>query len=332
MDWIKTGNPLSKIVRKLVPYEQWRHCPGVSNPADLPSRGLSFDELVGNTLWFNGPSWLTNPTIMEDNIAQMSDECAVELKAKEREVLGLLAVEKFGLSQIINVENYSGVNRLYRITAYILKFIQKLKRLSPEDSALKCQSEILWIKECQKSLVTDVKFKVWKTQFGLFLDSSQVWRCGGRLVEADLPYSTRHPILLPRKHRLTSLIVNWAHARVMHDGVKETLTKIRSKYWIIKGRQLIKYLISRCLCCRKYEGRPYRAPPPPPLPPFRVQEEPSFSFTGIDFAGPLHIRTSSHIVSSDKVWVCLFTCCVVRAIHLEIVVDLTAQSFLRCLK
>ena len=52
-------------------------------------------------------------------------------------------------------------------------------------------------------------------------------------------------------------------------------------------------------------------------------------FTGCDFAGPLYIKSES---GQKKVWICLFTCCVVRAIHLELVLDMTTPTFLRCFR
>ena len=83
--------------------------------------------------------------------------------------------------------------------------------------------------------------------------------------------------------------------------------------------------------CRKAEGQPYKGPPAPPLPSFRVSEVPAFTYTGLDFAGPLYIK--DHASSGQhKVWLCLFTCCVVRAVHLDLVPDMTAESFLRCFR
>ena len=55
-----------------------------------------------------------------------------------------------------------------------------------------------------------------------------------------------------------------------------------------------------------------------------------FTYTGVDFAGPLFVRESSS--SSSKVWICLFTCLVTRAIHLDIIEDLSTSTFVRCLK
>ena len=86
------------------------------------------------------------------------------------------------------------------------------------------------------------------------------------------------------------------------------------------------------MTCRKLEGPSYKAVPPPPLPEFRVTESPPFAYSGVDFAGPLYIKQGDLSDSSSKVWIALFTCCVTRAVHLELVPDLTAQTFLRSFK
>ena len=180
-------------------------------------------------------------------------------------------------------------------------------------------------------MVGDRNFERRKSKLGLFIDQARPWRCGGRLSNANIPYSTKRPILLPRGHYLTTLIVKKAHEIVLYNGVKEMLTQIRSQYWIVKGRSLVRMLIHKCTVCRKFEEKPYTAPPPPPLPKFRVAEEPPFTYTGVDFAGPLYVRPGD-ATTSHKVWICLYTCCAVRAIHLDIVPDMTTSAFLRSLK
>ena len=80
------------------------------------------------------------------------------------------------------------------------------------------------------------------------------------------------------------------------------------------------------------EGQPYSVPPPPPLPTYRVEEAPPFSVTGVDFAGPLLVKMDGTAICDAKAWICLYTCCTTRAIHLEVVLDMTTQSFLRCFK
>ena len=60
----------------------------------------------------------------------------------------------------------------------------------------------------------------------LYLDEDVIWRCGGRLGNSDLLYLTKHPILLPRSHRFTLLVVRRAHKRVLQSGVKDTLAEV----------------------------------------------------------------------------------------------------------
>ena len=121
-----------------------------------------------------------------------------------------------------------------------------------------------------------------------------------------------------------------AHQRVLHNGVKETLTELQSRFWILKGRSTVKQILHHCTTCRRFEGKSYHAPPPPPLPNYRVQVAPPFTITGVDFAGPLYVRSPDG--GQKKVWICLYTCCVVRAVHLDLVPDMSAPTFLRSFK
>ena len=148
--------------------------------------------------------------------------------------------------------------------------------------------------------------------------------------KADLPSSIKHPILLDEGHHNTSLIVQDSHKRVMHGGAKLTLTELRERFWIVQGRQFVRKLLYKCVICRKLERRPYQAPLSPPLPEFRVKECPPFAYTGVDFVGPLYVK--NHTVPQQKEWICLYTCCVTRAIHLALAPSLTTSVFLRSLR
>ena len=118
----------------------------------------------------------------------------------------------------------------------------------------------------------------------------------------------------------------------MHNGLKETLTEVRSKYWIPKGRQTVRKELFGRNICRRFQGRSYPVPESPDLPEFRVRDVHAFSCVGVDFAGPLFVKSK---VKDDpemaKVYIALFTCATSRAVHLELVPSLDAPTFLLCL-
>lgn len=328
-------------IRSLVPPSSWRHCPGRDNPADIPSRGIRPSELANNRRWSSGPDWLAEneseaPTDEEEKVVPQ-DECFVEMKATKLPKSSTLTLTNSSqtISQIIKCERFGTLQRLLRVTAYVLRFVKAMKAVIKGSSGVQGDSlsaneideaEYHWVKEVQRSLPDKKDFQRWKAQFGLYTDEKNVWRCGGRLTKANLPFTTKHPILLDQDHYLTTLIILECHRKVMHNGVKETLTEMRSKYWLIRGRQFIRKLVYECETCRRFEGKPYQAPPAPPLPEFRLKEAPPFTSTGVDFLGPLYVKA---IDRSQKVWICLYTCCVVRAVHLDVVPNLTSEGFMR---
>jgi hypothetical protein len=138
--------------------------------------------------------------------------------------------------------------------------------------------------------------------------------------------------LLPRKHHFTELVILNCYETVKHNGIRETLTELRSNYWIQKGRQAVKVLLSRCVACKRLLGKPYGKQPTPPLPDFRVSDDPDFSKIGIDFAGPLYVKDIYRRVEMNKCYIAVFTCASTRAIHLELAPDVTADSFIRAFK
>jgi len=87
-------------------------------------------------------------------------------------------------------------------------------------------------------------------------------------------------------------------------------------------------VLRHCVPCRKLTGQPYSAPDPPPLPKIRVTKAPPFTITGVDFTGALFVKEGEQ---EKKAYICLFTCAVTRAKHLEVAGDLTVETFLLAL-
>ncbi|XP_053374112.1 uncharacterized protein LOC128546792 [Mercenaria mercenaria] len=109
-----------------------------------------------------------------------------------------------------------------------------------------------------------------------------------------------------------------------------TICQLRQRFWIPNIRQAVKSLLRTCVACRKVSSKPYLTPDPPPLPKCRADDSPPFSVTGVNYSEALHVRTGSS--KETKAYICLFTCASTRAVHLELVHNLTLESFLQAFR
>ena len=132
------------------------------------------------------------------------------------------------------------------------------------------------------------------------------------------------PPVLPSKHWVLELIIQHFHATEGHAGTRHVLSAIRKQFWIIKAASTIKRVISRCSVCRRVGARPCEQQMSP-LPSYRITlGKIAFESTGVDYFGPILVKRGRSLV---KRWGCLFTCMRIRAVHLELVYNLTADSF-----
>ncbi|XP_068250434.1 uncharacterized protein [Palaemon carinicauda] len=92
-------------------------------------------------------------------------------------------------------------------------------------------------------------------------------------------------------------------------------------------RRLAKTVIKECLSCRWHNSKPC-SQPVAPLPKERVRTSPPFDVTGLDYAGPLFCADCP----SKKFYVLLFTCGVVRAVHLELTESLSLPDCLLAIR
>ncbi|XP_070169677.1 uncharacterized protein [Polyergus mexicanus] len=151
-------------------------------------------------------------------------------------------------------------------------------------------------------------------------------RVGGHLQGALLPYEEAHPVILDKSNHLSLLLVRDAHKRSLHAGPQLTRSILVRRYWIIRSNSLIRDVIHHCVRCARFRNRTGQQQMAH-LPEVRTSR-PFFS-SGVDYAGPLQLRTTKgrgH--KSYKGYICLFVCMASKAVHLEAVSDLSSTSFL----
>ena len=184
-------------IRSLSQTSQWAHCAGKENPAGIPSRGINPSQLSTNSLWLYGPKRLHGEIPNAEDITEMPEQCKSEQRKIKKSYAShtLLNVDsQVNLSSLIKCEDFSSKEQLFRVTAYVLRFVKSMKQKSGcannSKNITPTELQHYLLKEAQALLEGKPMFKTWQQQFGLFRDDSGIWRCGGRLSNADLPFVT----------------------------------------------------------------------------------------------------------------------------------------------
>ncbi|XP_055947045.1 uncharacterized protein LOC129980690 [Argiope bruennichi] len=165
-----------------------------------------------------------------------------------------------------------------------------------------------------------------------FLDPNGVLRVGGRLSNSDLSYDKKFPILLPKNHKFTLLVMQYFHLKYLHVGAQTLLYLVRREYWSLSGRNTAREIIHDCVICAKTKPRTVTQIMGN-LPTNRVKPSYPFTHVGIDFCGPFYIKYKGQRKGNyQKCYVAVFICFATKAIHLEIVTDLTAEAMIATLK
>nr|XP_041632098.1 uncharacterized protein LOC121502487 [Drosophila kikkawai] len=144
-------------------------------------------------------------------------------------------------------------------------------------------------------------------------DAGGLMRVGGRLQNSQLDFDAKHPMILPKSHHITSAIIDHFHRKFLHAGAQSLLAALRQRFWPIGGRKTVSAVINKCIQCFRLKPKLVEHIMAP-LPEDRVQPNRPFVISGVDFCGPFLIRSQS------------------KATHLEVVEDLSTQSFIAALK
>ena len=131
-----------------------------------------------------------------------------------------------------------------------------------------------------------------------------------------MEFDIKHPILLLSSHEVVWLYINYMHEANNHQGVECVRSLINHKLFILGLQNALRTVSRRCVPCKKVRATTYQ-PVMADFPSFRIEDKVhTFANTGMDYLGPLEVKKGRR---SEKRWICLFTCLVVRAVHLEVV-------------
>ena len=342
---------------------QWRYCPGKENPADIASRGASPDQLKLSLVWWEGPPWLKKEECSWPQ--KISPQVAPFEAIKERRIAKYNTCLVTSATKIIDPTQYK-LSRLLLKTAYIRRFYNNCKKKKEGEPLLlnkyPTAEEISEALSCWLTLVQNEYYPEERERLGMkqhlkrdskiiqltpFLEEETgLIKMQGRLQNAKLTESEKHPIILPHQSPFVKSLVEHIHCQQLHAGINQTLIALRNNYWITRARSLVKSIVKSCLICRMFMPKRLTVPFSP-LPVDRVSESEPFNIVGTDFTGPVYIEETKNTVkrtthicpvqivkvtSTSKAYILLFTCAITRAVHLEMVPDLTVDAFIRAFR
>ena len=308
---------------------KFKYLPSEENPADLVTRGLSFKEFQGKLkFWLHGPEFLSHKVVQwpVKNLGCLSEEHK------------LLACNALVINEppIIDCDKFSDINKLYRVTSYVFKFIDGCRKIKTSIQDQVNKAKLYWIHHIQNTNFkqeinflrnpNDKDIPVNVNNLNLFLDDNSILRCHGRIDKSDLPYDIKYPVLLPKFSTFTDMIITDSHSRCKHLGIASTLNYLRKNgIWIPKGRARVKSVISKCILCKKINSFAFRYPRVTNYVRDKMNFKVPFEHTGIDYTGHVYIKQGDSLV---KMYILVFTCLNIRAIHLELLPSLTCRDFL----
>ena len=344
------GNRVARIQQKTSP-EQWKYVQSKENPADLPTRGLTATELDSSELWWKGPTFLykeksewkkADIISTEDASKELSKKTIGKLRWGTEVTLHIMTEKKEHWR--LSPRRFSTWQRLKRVQAWVNRFLHNCREQEKKNSG---ELKVEELQDAENYIIREMQQQCFREEYKAlhskktiskqskllalnpFLSDDGIIRSNSRLKHAEyLSFDARNPVILPRGDWVTKLIVRFYHEKDGHaSGTNHTLARISKHYWVTQAREEIRQVESECYKCKIRKAKAADQVMAP-LPKFRLSLPlRAFSRDAVDFAGP-YLTMQGRGRKRQKRYLCLFTCMVSRAVHLEMAYGLDTDSFL----
>lgn len=334
-------------ILEMTEISEWRWLRGKSNVADEGTKCGNHPSFNMSSRWFAGPPFLWKHC-SEWPTESINQETTVELRSHL-----LHHCTPVG-SDILRVEDYSNWTRLRRISAWMFRFSGNIKRKITGETLLQGPLTSEELRAAENYLYKRTQWERYAEEMRTLsssdgpvskpslpktsalykltpsLDDEGVMRIHSRLDISDFTgKSTQFPIVLPRSHPLTKLVLQSFHEKYHHQCNETFVNEARRKFYIPKIRVECNRIRKECQRCKIR-----LATPTPPimanLPKQRLAAYVRpFSYSGVDYFGPYQVIVRRR---PEKRWGVLITCLTTRAIHIEIAHSLSTDSCIMALE
>ena len=316
------------------------YVPTAENPSDCLTRPVKpakfHDDICSQ--FHRGPDWLITDEI------PYSELKSVPVKFISPDKKLVCPVMNQSQPSVLDSTRFSSYNKMINTMAYVIKFTDIYLNRPVQDfvdykaratvSILKIHQARYFGSELKYLTDPDEGAKVPSlvVSLNLFLDGETgLLRTRGRVVDAErFNFEVTNPVLVHGKSDLARLLILNAHRQSLHLGVDSTLNVLRNEgIWLTFARGSVKRNLSEnCYICKRYNNHPFDKPNvPTALPSFRTKFTRAYEHCGVDYTGAFNCVGIDGKIT--KIYILLFSCMVTRAVHLEVVPNMTAEEFVQ---
>lgn len=330
------GNRVVSITKN-VDASHWRHVRSKENPADLASRGCYAEELIQSKLWWSGPEWLSKSPEQWPPLLDAFIKNPPEVK---KVVLSIVSPPPSF------VKKFSSFFTLLKVVAWLLRFSSNCKlprsertlstHLGPGEATRARNLLYALAQQEEGDVVQAIKQgKPIAKKSALARYKMSATKEGVLQVECRVRNVDKKPkllIYLPIKSVITRMFVDTLHTKLGHPGTSALMAIISDSYLIPGLRNYVKSLSKQCTKCQKayQQTKKYEMGL---LPQARTKPAPPFAHVGVDFAGPLTMKSDRQRKPIYlKIYVAVFICLTTKAVHLDICRGLSTEEFMATLR
>ncbi|XP_062715437.1 uncharacterized protein LOC134291545 [Aedes albopictus] len=342
------GFRITEILEVTEPCD-WRYVPSKLNVADDATKWDGLPELSTESRWFRGPSFLW----------QTVDKWPPSISPKEAtntELRTSLLTHHCVPEPLVPIQNFSSWKRLQRVVALVQRFITNCRLRIQRKPIVRTPLANCELRTAEAHLIRIAQQEGYPEEFRIlqnaqqksaespallpkssplyklipWIDDRGIMRMKTRIAACQFATEdAKNPIILPRQHHITTLIINHYHNSYHHQNHETVINELRQKYQIARLRSCYSQVRQKCQRCMNERVKP-TIPIMADLPPGRLAAfcRP-FTHVGVDYFGPIEVVVGRR---HEKRWGMLATCLTIRAIHIELVHSLSTDSCIMALR
>ncbi|XP_067279206.1 uncharacterized protein [Pseudorasbora parva] len=353
--YVYVSNRVSRIRKSSHP-DQWFYISTEKNPADHATRPVPAI-LLRHTNWLSGPPFLSQVQEEEhsegNTFSLVNPDTDDEICPNVVTLLTKVSKTELGCHRFMHFSSWKALIHTLAKLIHVTKSFQESNKSGHKRwQRYRDPCSVTDLAKARNVVIGSVQHEVFKEEYiclqkgkpiskqsplkklNLVVDENGLLRIGGRIAYADVSREEKHPLILPRAHHISTLLVRFYHEQVAHQGRHITEGAIRAAgFWIIGGKRVVSAVIHKCVTCRKLRGR-LECQKMADLPADRLAQEPPFTSVGLDIFGPWTIvtRRTRGGSAESKRWAVIFTCMSTRAVHIELIESMTTSSFINALR